>query len=107
MLSLGWIITNMIRKDVLRADFDDLTVVCVYIPSGSSGGERQQFKMEFLADFHDFIAELRKTRPNVVVCGDYNICHKPIDINHPERQTGVSVFAKKSLAGRIQICRNG
>ena len=75
---------------VLRADFDDVTVVCVYIPSGTSGGERQQFKMEFLEDFLVWIKALREERPNVVVCGDYNICHHPIDINHPERQVGVS-----------------
>ncbi len=77
---------------VLRADFGDITVVCVYVPSGTTGDERQTFKMEFLEDFMHYLDVLRKERPNIVVCGDYNICHKPIDINHPERQVGVSGF---------------
>ena len=77
---------------VIRADFGDVTVVCVYIPSGTTGDVRQTFKMDFLADFEQFILQLRKERPNVIVCGDYNIAHTPIDINHPERQVGVSGF---------------
>ena len=77
---------------VLRADFGDLTIISVYVPSGSSGDERQAFKMDFLEAFLPFVENLRAERPNLIVCGDYNICHKPIDINHPERQVGVSGF---------------
>ena len=77
---------------VIRADFGDITLVCVYIPSGTMGEARQAVKMQFLEAFTNYLLELRKTRPNLVISGDYNICRKPVDINHPERHTNVSGF---------------
>ncbi len=76
----------------LRADYGDLTIVSIYHPSGSSGDERQAFKMEWLDDYYNYIHELRKERPNLILSGDYNICHKPIDIHDPVRNAKMSGF---------------
>ena len=77
---------------VIRADFGDLSVISAYFPSGTTGGPRQAYKMDFLADFHTYLNELRKTRPNLVVSGDYNICRLWIDIHNPEKQQNTSGF---------------
>ena len=63
---------------VIRADFGDITVVNAYIPSGTTGDIRQDFKMEFLEDFLVWINDLRKERPNLIICGDYNISNRSI-----------------------------
>lgn len=76
----------------IRADYGDISVVSVYHPSGSSGDERQDFKMVWLECFLEYVTELRKTRPNLVISGDYNICHKAIDIHDPVRNATSSGF---------------
>jgi exodeoxyribonuclease III len=77
---------------VLRADFENFTLISVYIPSGTTGDIRQDFKMEFLTNFTSYIQNLRKERPNLIISGDYNICHKPIDINFPKKHEKMSGF---------------
>lgn len=77
---------------IIRADFGDVSVISAYFPSGTTGGVRQEFKMEFLADFHRYLNELRKTRSKLIISGDYNICRLWIDIHNPEKQQNTSGF---------------
>lgn len=77
---------------ILRADFGDFSVLSCYFPSGSSGEDRQAFKMDFLADFYAYIVELKKTRPNLLISGDINICHEAIDIHNPVSNKNSSGF---------------
>jgi exodeoxyribonuclease-3 len=77
---------------VIRADFDDLSVMSVYLPSGSSGEERQEVKYNFLDFFKDYVHELKWKYPELIISGDYNICHKPIDIHNPKSNANSSGF---------------
>ncbi len=76
---------------VIRADFGDITLVNAYFPSGTSGEHRQAYKYIWLEEFLDYLNDIRKTREKLIVCGDYNIAHKEIDIHNPvsnKRTTG-------------------
>lgn len=77
---------------VIRADFGDLSVISVYHPSGTSGDERQAFKMQWLEDFTAYLEDLRKTRTKLIINGDFNICRLWIDINKPEKHEDTSGF---------------
>lgn len=76
----------------LRADFGDISVISVYHPSGTTGDERQDFKMKWLDFFREYIAKLRLSRPNLIISGDYNICREAIDINNPKAHLTTSGF---------------
>ncbi len=77
---------------VLRADYGDLSVMSVYHPSGSSGELRQIFKFKWMEDFQAYINELKNERSKLIICGDYNICHQPIDIHNPKSNANSSGF---------------
>lgn len=83
---------------IIRTDFPDFTLLNCYFPSGTSGDHRQAIKMEFLADFHEWIKELREKCPRLVIAGDYNIAHTPNDIHDPVRNKNTSGFKPEERA---------
>ncbi|GAB5563628.1 MAG: exodeoxyribonuclease III [Winogradskyella sp.] len=74
----------------IRADFDGVSVMSMYLPSGTNDA-RLAHKFEYMDLIHDYLNNLRSEIPNLVVCGDYNICHEAIDIHNPKMK-GVSGF---------------
>ena len=83
---------------ILRTDYGDWTLLNCYFPSGTSGEERQAFKMEFLDDFFNWIGELKKERPHLIIVGDYNIAHTPNDTHDPVRNKKSSGFLPEERA---------
>lgn len=77
---------------ILRTDFGDWSLFNCYFPSGTSGEERQNFKMKYLADFMRFIEEVKKERSKIIVVGDYNIAHNEIDLHNPKGNKKTSGF---------------
>jgi len=75
----------------LRIDFSGISVMSLYLPSGTSD-QRLEFKLKYMADFQQYIDLLKQTYPNLVICGDYNICHEAIDIHDPVRLKNTSGF---------------
>ncbi|MCX2718306.1 exodeoxyribonuclease III [Lentiprolixibacter aurantiacus] len=75
----------------LRADFNGVSVMSLYVPSGTNIA-RLDHKLQYMDDFQDYVNQLKKETPNLVICGDYNICHEAIDIHDPVRNKNVSGF---------------
>ena len=75
----------------LRADFDGVSLMSLYLPSGTNDA-RLQHKFDYMDMFHEYIDKLKVEIPNLVVCGDFNICHEEIDIHNPKGLSNVSGF---------------
>ena len=90
----------------VRVDFDDLSVMSLYLPSGTNI-DRLSHKFMFMDDFQNYVNEMKKEIPNLLICGDYNICHKAIDIHDPIRNANVSGFLPQEREWLDQFMKNG
>ena len=92
---------------ILRTDFGDWSLLNCYFPSGTTGEERQAFKMVFLDDFFRWIEDLKKERPKLIVVGDYNIAHREIDIHDPKGNKKSSGFLPEERAWMTKWFESG
>lgn len=89
----------------LRVDYEDVSVMSLYLPSGTNDA-RLQFKFNYMDAFQDYVNALKKDLPNLIICGDYNICHEEIDIHNPKMK-GVSGFLPEERAWIGRFINNG
>jgi len=92
---------------VLQLDFGDIRLVNAYFPSGTTGEERQSFKYVWLDEFFVYLNELKKKHPNLILCGDYNIAHKEIDIHNPKGNQKTSGFLPDERAWMDKFFKSG
>ena len=91
---------------VVRIDFEDFSVISVYVPSATNIN-RLDLKMQFCYDFLSYVKELKKSIPHLIVSGDFNICHQAIDIHDPVRLANVSGFLPMEREWLSQFIEEG
>jgi exodeoxyribonuclease III len=92
---------------VLQVDIGPVRIINAYFPSGTSGDHRQLFKYTWLNEFYAYVNELRKTSPRIILCGDYNIAHKEIDIHDPKGNKNSTGFLPEERAWMDKFLGSG
>ena len=91
----------------IEAQFGNLSVISVYLPSGSSGEERQAVKFSFMARFYPHLQKLHASGREVVICGDWNIAHQEIDLKNWKGNKKNSGFLPEERAWMTQLLNDG
>ncbi len=87
----------------LEADFGKLAVASVYLPSGSAGAQRQASKYRFMESFLPHLLKLRRRRREIILCGDWNIAHQPIDLTNWRSNQKISGFLPEERAWLTRV----
>ena len=95
---------------IIKADYDNLSVISAYLPSGTSGTERQEAKYRFLQHFEQwisaFMADHQATGREYIICGDWNIAHHEIDLkNWRGNQRTPASYQKNGLGSRKYLMK--
>ena len=91
---------------VLQLDFGKTRLINAYFPSGTSGEHRQQYKYQWLDELHVYLEELKKKFPKMILCGDYNIAHKEIDIHDPKGNKNTTGFLPREREWLTRLIDN-
>lgn len=92
---------------VIQLHFGKLLLINAYFPSGTSGDERQAFKMDWLKEMLPYLNKMNKEQEGIVLCGDYNIAHNPIDIHDPKGNKNTTGFLPEERAWMDELFASG
>jgi exodeoxyribonuclease-3 len=92
---------------VIQLDFGDTRLINAYFPSGTSGDERQGYKYQWLKEMSSYLDGLRQEKSRLILCGDYNIAHREIDIHDPKGNKNSSGFLPEERAWMDQFFDRG
>lgn len=92
---------------VIELQFGDTKLINAYFPSGTSGDERQTYKYQWLDEIHDYMEQLKKENPKLILCGDYNIAHNEIDIHDPRGNKKSSGFLPEEREWMTKFLNSG
>jgi exodeoxyribonuclease-3 len=104
-MGLGWPDIDAEGR-FLQVDFGALSVISLYLPSGSSSPERQAVKFDFMARFMPVLKKLRRSRRDYIICGDWNIAHKAIDLKNWRNNQKNSGFLPEERAWMDEVLDN-
>lgn len=92
---------------VLQLEFGETRLINAYFPSGTSGDERQGYKYVWLEEMGAYLKKIRKKTPRLILCGDYNIAHREIDIHNPTGNKNTSGFLPDERAWMDRFFEEG
>ncbi len=92
---------------ILCAEYENYYVVCVYVPNSGSELLRLDYRQTWDEDFYNYLKNLEKTKP-VIVCGDFNVAHTPIDLTHPKPNYNKSAgYMQAEIDGMDRFTQGG
>ncbi|PIS27978.1 MAG: exodeoxyribonuclease III [Candidatus Marinimicrobia bacterium CG08_land_8_20_14_0_20_45_22] len=92
---------------IIVAEYEKFTLFDIYFPNGQASEERLRFKFEFFDEFLSVVEKMVANKRNVVICGDFNIAHKEIDIAHPKENETISGFLPEERAWLDRFVERG
>jgi exodeoxyribonuclease-3 len=92
---------------VIEMQLGDIRIINAYFPSGTSGDERQTYKYQWLEEIFEYVNELKKLNPKIILLGDYNIAHKEIDIHDPKGNKNTTGFLPEEREWMSQFIASG
>ncbi len=91
---------------IITAEYEDFFLVCVYVPNAQADLKRIDYRMKFEDDFREYLNKLKETK-EVIMCGDLNVAHNPIDLKNPKSNVGNPGYSYEERGKMTELLESG